>query len=189
MSAKPLLTVLQVAAVFGGARGLHYSPTLVRALTRIPTHTLIPLSSALYLHVMGTPSELCWQGGLSLSAYFTQVCRLSSRPLPLQSAGCQLDWQLASGWPSRHVLGNNFSDKEPSGSDSNWPIRQKRANWKKRIHRCYLSSYHSSQTNSETTVIQGILCFHFTFLHVCKNWLYFSVCLQQKSKLYESTCC
>lgn len=122
MSAKPLLTVLQVAAVFGGARGLDYSPTLVRALTRIPTHTLIPLSSALYLHVMGTPSELCWQGGLSLSAYFTQVCRLSSRPLPLQSAGCQLDWQLASGWPSRHVLGNNFSDKEPSGSDSNWLV-------------------------------------------------------------------
>lgn len=54
--------------------------------THTPWHAQTPVICALCLRVMGVTSAPPWQGGLSLSAYLTQACKLSTAPLDCSSA-------------------------------------------------------------------------------------------------------
>jgi len=106
---------------------------------RAPSYTQIPVSCALYLLVMGDTLLLCWQGGLSLSAYFTQACKLST----------QLSISLIDSWEMFGLLDmsegaicqiNSFSETRQQPA-----CRVKRPNaanwtkWKRQTgHWCYL---------------------------------------------------
>lgn len=53
------------------------------------------------------------------------------------------------------------------------PVRQKRANWRKRRHWCYLSGSVSGRVISETTGTEGIPWFHSPFLNIWKKRVLF----------------